>query len=170
VCIEERQTTGCLFLCILFRPLSAKNPHGYPVTPLSAEGDADRATELVSDGVGAEERQRRSKVSQLFGQSLDRRESRKDEKTNQNWQLAAACGRSETARVGKLRDLVDGRGRMSDVMGGREVPGEWKEGGEGGEEEEGEGGEEGREEGREEEDGVKEEYEWTRNEERGRAG
>jgi hypothetical protein len=30
-------------------------------------------------------------VSQLFGQSLNRRESRKDEDTNQNWQLAAAC-------------------------------------------------------------------------------
>jgi hypothetical protein len=63
-------------------------------------------------------------------------------------------------KIGKLRDVVDGRGKLSDVMGGKEVAGRVVEG----------GGEEGREEEREEKGDVKEEYEGTRNEERGRVG
>jgi hypothetical protein len=34
-------------------------------------------------------------------------------------QSCDTIGRGETARVDKLRDVVDGRGRMSDVIGDR---------------------------------------------------
>jgi hypothetical protein len=59
-------------------------------------------------------------VSQLFGQSLNRRESRKDEKTNQNWQLTAAWAEAEVSSsgsdvlAGPLRTRLAG-GRVEDL-------------------------------------------------------